>query len=684
MTQPSPPFDSPYAHGLVRLGVCVPRLRPADPAFNTDQTLELVRRGDAAKAALLLFPELGITAYAIDDLLQQGALIEAVHAQLKRLVEASREVLPVIVVGAPLLHGGRMYNTAVAIHRGQILGVVPKLYLPNYREFYERRHFSSGSGVVGAEIAVAGTTAPFGLDLLFRAEGQAPFTFHMEICEDVWTANPPSGVAAVAGAELLLNLSASNIVIGKAEMRKLLCASQSARCIAAYAYSAAGPGESTTDLAWDGQASIFEMGDDLAETERFSQESTLAMVDVDLGRIRSERMRTGSWGDSQVQAGLKAPPWRTVRFDFVPPSEPLALMRKVERYPYVPSDPARLAQDCYEAWNIQVQGLTERLRAARVDKLVIGVSGGLDSTEALVVAVKAMDRLGLPRTNVLAYTMPGFGTSDGTKSNAWTLMKALGVSAAELDIKPAAQQMLADLDHPFSRGEKVYDITFENVQAGLRTDYLFRLANRYGGIVLGTGDLSELGLGWCTYGVGDQMSHYNPNASVSKTLIQHLIRFAAESGEFGAEASRVMRAIVDTEISPELVPPGEDGKGQSTESFVGPYPLQDFNLFYLTRYGFKPSKIAYLAWQAWRDVEAGEWPRDIPPETRKAYDLAEIKSWLALFIRRFFANQFKRSALPNGPKISSGGSLSPRGDWRMPSDASPAAWLAELEANTPD
>jgi NAD+ synthase (glutamine-hydrolysing) len=683
MTQPKPPFDSPYAHGLVRLGVCVPRLRPADPVFNTDQTLELVQRGDAARAGLLLFPELGISAYAIDDLLQQGALLDAVQAQLKRLIEASREVLPVIVVGAPLLHGGRLYNTAIAIHRGKVLGVTPKLYLPNYREFYERRHFASGSGMIGAEIEVGGEVAPFGLDLLFKADGPSPFTFHMEICEDVWTANPPSGIAAVAGAELLLNLSASNIVIGKAEMRKLLCASQSARCIAAYAYSAAGPGESTTDLAWDGQASVFEMGDDLVETQRFSRESTLAMVDVDLGRIRSERMRTGSWGDSAVQAGLKAPPWRTVRFDFAPPTEPLALMRKVERYPYVPSDPARLAQDCYEAWNIQVQGLTERLRAANVDKLVIGVSGGLDSTEALMVAVKAMDLQGLPRTNVLAYTMPGFGTSDGTKSNAWTLMKALGVSAAELDIRPAARQMLADLDHPFAKGEKVYDITFENVQAGLRTDYLFRLANRYGGIVLGTGDLSELGLGWCTYGVGDQMSHYNPNGSVSKTLIQHLIRFAAESGEFGSEASKVMHAIVETEISPELVPPGEDGKTQATESFVGPYALQDFNLFYLTRYGFRPSKIAYLAWQAWRDAEAGEWPKDIPSDARRAYELAEIKHWLALFIRRFFANQFKRSALPNGPKISSGGSLSPRGDWRMPSDASPAAWLAELEANVP-
>ena len=547
------PFDSPYAHGFVRLGVCVPRLRPADPAYNARRTLELARQGDADGAALLLFPELGISAYAIDDLLHQDVLLDAVQAELAGLVAASGELSPVLVVGAPLLHGGRLYNCAVAIHRGTVLGVVPKLYLPNYREFYERRHFASGVGVTGAEIAVGGARAPFGIDLLFRAEGPAPFTFHMEICEDVWTANPPSGVAAVAGAELLLNLSASNIVIGKAQMRRLLCASQSARCIAAYAYSAAGPGESTTDLAWDGQAAVFEMGDDLVETGRFPRDSTLALADVDLGRIRSERMRTGSWGDSAVQAGLKAPTWRTVGFDFVPPSGPLALMRRVERFPYVPCDPARLAADCYEAWNIQVQGLTERLRSAGIDKVVIGVSGGLDSTEALVVAVRAMDLLEQPRTNVLAYTMPGFATSDATKSNAWTLMKALGVSAAELDIRPAARQMLADIGHPFARGEPVYDVTFENVQAGLRTDYLFRLANRHGALVLGTGDLSELGLGWCTYGVGDQMSHYNPNGSVSKTLIQHLIRFAAESGDF-PQAREVLHAVVATEISPRTRP----------------------------------------------------------------------------------------------------------------------------------
>ncbi len=677
-------FDSPYAHGFVRLGACVPRLKPADPAYNVGHMLDLATQGAQEHAAILLFPELGVSAYAIDDLLLQETLLDAVHLQLGRLVEASRALNPILVVGAPLAHAGRLFNTAVVIHRGEVLGVVPKLYLPNYREFYERRWFASGAGVAGEEIEVGGRLAPFGLDLLFQAQGPCPVTFPVEICEDLWTPAPPSGPAAAAGAELLLNLSASNIVIGKAETRRLLCASQSARCSAAYAYSAAGPGESTTDLAWDGHGAIFELGATLAETHRFPKGNSLCVADVDIGRIRQERLRTGSFGDALTQTAPGRPAYRRITFAFKPPAGSLPLRRAVERYPYVPSDPARLAEDCYEAWNIQVQGLTERLRSTGLQRLVIGVSGGLDSTEALVVAAKTIDLLGHPRSNIFAYTLPGFATSDATKANAWTLMRTLGVSAGEIDIRPSARQMLSDLGHPFAEGRPVYDVTFENVQAGLRTDYLFRLANQQAALVVGTGDLSELGLGWCTYGVGDQMSHYNPNGSVSKTLIQHLIRFAARSGEFSEATAEVLRAILATEISPELVPADELGRGQSTEAFVGPYALQDFNLFYLTRFGFTPSKIAYLAWQAWRSMEAGAWPQDIEAADRRAYDLPEIKRWLALFLKRFFANQFKRSAMPNGPKLSSGGSLSPRGDWRMPSDASAAAWLAELEANVPD
>lgn len=675
-------FFDPATHGFVRIGVGTPRVRPADVQANGAETEALIRQGVDRGCSILLFPELGLSAYAIDDLLLQDTLLTAVEAEIARLARATARDDVLIALGAPLRCGGLLYNCAVMLHGGRVLGVVPKSFLPNYREFYERRWFTPGQGVVGGAVEIAGQSAPFGTDLLFRAEGKLGYFAHAEICEDVWTPEPPSGRAALHGAEVLLNLSASNITIGKARMRRLLCGSQSARCLAAYAYSAAGPGESTTDLAWDGHAAIYELGDRLAETDRFPAHSQLIVADLDLERIRSERLRTSSFSDN-VRAD-QGGGFRVVAFEQTPPKPEMRsrLVRVVERYPYVPADPAELEANCREAWNIQVQGLTERLRATGLKKLVIGVSGGLDSTQALIVAVKAMDLLGLPRTNVLAYTLPGFATSEGTRSSAWALMRGLGVSAEELDIRPLARQMLADLKHPFAEGAEAYDVTFENVQAGLRTDLLFRLANLNGGLVVGTGDLSELGLGWCTYGVGDQMSHYNPNAGVSKTLIQHLIRFAADHGGFDAEVAKTLKDVLATEISPELVP-AKDGQAQSTEAFVGPYALQDFNLFYLTRYGFRPSKIAFLAWLAWSEATTGDWPPGIPEADRRAYDLPTIKQWLALFLRRFFANQFKRSALPNGPKISSGGSLSPRGDWRMPSDASPAVWLAELESNVP-
>jgi len=561
---------------------------------------------------------------------------------------------------------------------------VPKTYLPNYREFYERRHFTSGAGVRASTIQVAGRAAPFGVDLLFRSTGSVDMRFHVEICEDVWTPIPPSSRAALAGAEVLVNLSASNITIGKAEMRRLLCASQSARAVAAYLYTAAGQGESTTDLAWDGQAGVFELGAALAESERFADD-TLTFADVDLGRIRQERMRLGSFGDSAKEEAEALAKFRWIDFALDAPDEAVPLNRAIERFPYVPSDPARLREDCYEAYNIQVAGLAKRLKSSHIDKAVIGVSGGLDSTQALMVAVRAMDRLGLPRSNVLAYTLPGFATSDTTKTNAWALMKALGVTAEEIDIRPAAERMLKDIGHPYSVGVAQYDPTFENVQAGLRTDYLFRLANHHRGLVVGTGDLSELALGWCTYGVGDHMSHYNVNASVSKTLIQHLIRFVANSGDVDAETARILLAVLGTEISPELVPAGADGAIQSTEQIVGPYALQDFTLYYVSRYGFRPSKIAFLAAHAWGDVDRGRWPEHIAAGGKRAYDLADIKRWMEVFLRRFFGqSQFKRSAVPNGPKISSGGSLSPRGDWRAPSDSEAGVWLAELAANVPD
>jgi NAD+ synthase (glutamine-hydrolysing) len=678
-------FFSPYSHEFLRVGACVPRVAVADPRQNADNALGLLAEGDKSKIALMVFPELGLSAYAIDDLLLQDAMLDEVERQIERLTAASRELFPVFVVGAPLRHRGHLYNCGVVIHRGAVLGVVPKVYLPNYREFYERRQLTSGEDMIGQAILVAGHEAPFGRDLLFAARGKADFKFHVEICEDLWVPHPPSTDAALAGAEILLNLSASNITIGKATMRRLLCASQSSRCIAAYAYSAAGAGESTTDLAWDGQAGIFECSDMLAETERFSPDPEIAVADVDLGRIRQERMRTNSFGDNARATGNQRIPFRMISFDFAAREEPLELRRTVERFPYVPADPAMLRENCYEAYNIQVQGLAQRLKATGLSKLVIGVSGGLDSTQALIISARVMDRLGIPRSNVLAYTLPGFATSEKTKANAWRLMRALGATGAEIDIRPAARQLLQDIGHASATGEALYDVTYENVQAGLRTDYLFRLANHNGGLVVGTGDLSELGLGWCTYGVGDQMSHYNPNASVAKTLIQHLIRFVAASGELGEKTAKILYDILATEISPELVPPAADGVIQSTESIVGPYALQDFNLFYATRFGFRPSKIAYLSWNAWSDRKRGHWPENIPDAAKRTYSLSEIKQWLRVFLYRFFElSQFKRSALPNGPKISSGGSLSPRGDWRAPSDTSAKVWIEELEANVPD
>ena len=505
---------------------------------------------------------------------------------------------------------------------------------------------------------------------------------HAEICEDIWVPVPPSSEAALAGATVLANLSASNITIGKAETRRLLCASQSARCVAAYLYAAAGAGESTTDLAWDGQASIFENGNTLAETERFPSGSQFAVADIDLDLLRHERMQMGSFDTNRRRHPA---PFRRIGFKLAPPAGDIGLERRIERYPFVPADPARLEQDCYEAYNIQVSGLAQRLRAIGGKRVVIGVSGGLDSTHALIVCGRALDLLGLPRSNILAYTMPGFATSAHTKTNAIRLMESLGVTWEELDIRPAAERMLSDIGHPFARGEPVYDLTFENVQAGLRTDYLFRLANHHNGIVIGTGDLSELALGWCTYGVGDQMAHYNVNAGVPKTLIQHLIRWVISSQQFAPDVGVTLEAILATEISPELVPTKEGETPQSTEAYIGPYALQDFNLYYTLRHGMVPSKIAFLALHAWGDVAKGEWPPGYPEDRRNAYDLATIRKWLEVFLRRFFAfSQFKRSAMPNGPKVSAGGSLSPRGDWRAPSDGNANAWLAELERNVPE
>jgi NAD+ synthase (glutamine-hydrolysing) len=663
-------FRSPRRHGFARVAAAVPHLRVAEPAYNVERTLGLARQASEAGAAVVVFPELGLSAYAIDDLLHQAALAEAVLEGIGRLVAASADLEPIVVVGAPLWAEHGVFNTAVVLHRGRVLGVVPKSYLPEYREYYEKRQFRAARDLVGDRITLLGESVPFGPDLVFAARDLPEFALHVEICEDLWNPIPPSTYGAMAGATVLANLSASNITVAKADYRRLLCESQSARAIAGYVYTAAGFGESTTDLAWDGQALICENGDLVAEAERFSPDEQLLVADIDLGRLVADRASTSSYGDAIHDHRERLARIRRVELELGDGVATPPLRRHIERRPFVPADPERRAERCEEVYSIQVRGLETRLAATGIEKAVIGISGGLDSTHALIVAARAMDRLGLPRSNVLAYTMPGFATSTRTLENAWRLMAAVGATAGEIDIRPAATQMLGDLGHPAGDGEPVYDITFENVQAGERTSHLFRLANMNGGLVVGTGDLSELALGWATYGVGDQMSHYHVNASVPKTLIRFLIEWAADTDQLGAETSGVLRSVLDTAISPELVP-GEDPDtpGQESESVVGPYELADFFLYYVLRFGYAPSKVAFLADHAWRDT----------------YPLADIKHWLGEFLDRFFrTSQFKRSAMPNAPKVGSGGSLSPRGDWRAPSDGSAEAWLAELRANVPD
>jgi NAD+ synthase (glutamine-hydrolysing) len=678
------PFNSPYAHGFVRAAVATPRVRVADPRHNGRQVLDLAQTAADDQACLVVFPELALSGYSNEDLFFQDALLDGVLAALAELAQRTQDLEPILVVGAPLRSGHALFNCAVVLYRGQVHGVIPKSYLPNYREFYEKRHFAPARASLQRSINIGGVEAPFGSDLIFTTPALG-IALHVEICEDLWVPIPPSTEAALAGANVLVNLSASNVTIGKPDYRRLLCASQSGKCVAAYLYSAAGPGESTTDLAWDGHALIYENGDLLQEGERYPSAPRIVCADIDLDRLRQERMRLTSFGDCADAHRAQLAGMRQIALNTAPPIAEMLLRRVIDRFPYVPSDPATRNERCQETYNIQVQGLAKRLEATGLKRAIIGASGGLDSAQALLVTTRAFDRLSLPRGNVLAVTMPGFATSAQTRQAAWDLMRALGVTASEIDIRPSAQQMLKDLNHPFARGEPVYDITFENVQAGERTSHLFRLANMHGGLVVGTGDLSELALGYTTYGVGDHMSHYNVNASVPKTLIRHLVRWAIEAGELDEKTCAALHAILATPISPELIPPSVAGALQSAESEVGPYALQDFHLYYLSRFGFRPSKVAYMAWNAWRDASTGSWPEATPASERVAYDLPTIARWLEVFLERFFkTSQFKRSAMPNGPKVGSGGSLSPRSDWRAPSDADAQAWIEELRSRVPN
>lgn len=678
----SNPFFNLYSHGFARVAVGVPECKVADPAFNAAQTIALAQQAAQGGAVLVAFPELGLSAYTCDDLFHQKALLDACEAALDQVARATAELDIAVIVGAPLRVAHQLYNCAVVIAGGRILGVVPKSFLPNYSEFYEARQFSAADCAVATEIRLLDQTVPFGAELLFQMEKLPLFQFHVEICEDVWVPIPPSSFAALAGATVLVNLSASNIVVGKSAYRHQLVAQQSARCLAAYMYTSAGRGESSTDLAWDGQALIYENGELLGESERFLNESHLLFADVDLERLSRERMHQTTFGQSARRHRDEVRQFRLVPVPVAAPLEDaeLPLERRVARFPYVPADARRRDERCKEVYNIQVQALAQRLSASGMSKVVIGISGGLDSTHALLVCAQAMDTLGLPRANILAVTMPGFATSTRTLQQARQLMAVVGCTASEVDIRPSCLQMLKDLGHPYADGQPVYDITFENVQAGERTNHLFRIANFNNAIVIGTGDLSELALGWCTYGVGDHMSHYSVNASVPKTLITHLVRWVAESGRLGETGAAVLLDVLGTDVSPELVPGGDDGKPtQKSEDTIGPYELQDFNLYYTLRYGFAPTKVAFLALAAWRDRDAGAWPEG-GHVARNQYDLAAIKRNLKIFLDRFFRlSQFKRTCVPNAPKVGSGGSLSPRGDWRAPSDSESVVWMRDAD-----
>jgi NAD+ synthase (glutamine-hydrolysing) len=670
-------FFNLYNQGFIRVAVCIPEVKVADTPFNAASTIKLTKQASAGNAIFALFPELGITAYSNEDLFHQDALLKSVLDALNDILQATKYLNTIIVIGAPLRIDFRLFNCGIVIHRGRILGIAVKSYLPTYREFYEGRQFSPAEDVQSKTIDICGqANIPFGADILFDVENIHNFKFFIEICEDVWVPIPPSSFAAMAGATLIGNLSASNITVGKSEYRHSLASSQSARCISAYLYAASGPGESTTDLSWDGHALIYENGNLLAESERFFLKSQVIYADVDLDRLAQDRMRMNSFGQNARTHKERLKGFRKVSFSVDPVEKRILLAREYPRFPYIPADPGKRDQRCYEAYNIQVHGLAQRLKSSDIQNVVVGVSGGLDSTHALIVAARTMDLLNLPTSNVKAYTMPGFATSEKTYTNALRLMKAIGVEANEIDIRPSCMQMLRDIGHPYAEGEKLYDITFENIQAGERTSHLFRIANMRNALVVGTGDLSELALGWCTYGVGDHMSHYNVNASVPKTLIQHLIRWVAYSSQFTEQTSEILLDILATEISPELIPGKDsDQPAQKTESSIGPYDLQDFNNFYITRFGYLPTKVAFMAYCAWRDKAKGLWP-DVPEEKRNQYTIGEIKQWLEVYLYRFFKlSQYKRSCMPNGPKVGSGGSLSPRGDYRAPSDSEATVWL---------
>lgn len=635
-------------NGFYRIACASPGVTVADTAACTQRILELASEAWQRGADIAVFPELCVTAYTCGDLFHNRALLDGATASLEKIKVASADMSGLcIVVGAPVICGTSLYNCAVFITDGKIKAYVPKTYIPNYNEFYEKRWFASG-----ANVSTCLDGIPFGTDILVQHNG---VRIGAEICEDLWTTTPPSGSMALAGAEVLVNLSASDDLIGKYAYLRSLVTQQSARCIAAYAYSSAGFGESSTDLVFDAKLIIAENGSILRTNRRWTRGNQIVIADVDIEAIRRDRLHNTSFDDCRRNAN---PSYRIV--DTCASANPRrddSLLRHVAPHPFVPSDDAILESRCEEIIHIQTAGLAKRLAATRCKSLVVGISGGLDSTLALLVAARTFDSLGLDRKGIIGVTMPGFGTTDRTYNNAISLMEALGITIREVPIAPAVMQHFSDIGHD----PAVLDVTYENSQARERTQILMDIANQTGGMVLGTGDLSELALGWATYN-GDHMSMYGVNAGVPKTLVKYLTRYFASSEEISEKERTALLDIIDTPISPELIPAKADGTiKQKTEDLVGPYDLHDFFLYYTLRYGFTPGRICLLACKAFE----GE------------FDRATILKWERVFFRRFFAQQFKRSCLPDGPKVGSV-CLSPRGDWRMPSDASAALWLADI------
>jgi NAD+ synthase (glutamine-hydrolysing) len=659
------------------VAAATPTLRVADCAYNAGRIVSLMERAEAEGVALVVFPELALTGYTCADLFQQASLQKAALAGLEQVTAASRTRGPgLIVVGLPVAVDDQLFNCAALVQRGRLLGLVPKSFIPNYKEFYEGRWFAAAATARSRQVTLNGATVPFGTAYLFQAQNVEGLVVGVEICEDLWVPIPPSSFQALQGATVLVNLSASNEVIGKSGYRRQLVVNQSGRCIAAYIYAACGVWESTTDVVFGGHSMIAENGVPLAELQRFQRADELLVADIDLDRLRADRLRTNSFGDAQLYLGVQRE-FATIPFTLERGTPPRRLVREIEAHPFVPRGEEKLRERCEEIFHTQVAGLAKRLEHIGKPPVAIGVSGGLDSTLALLVTCKTLDALDVPRDRIQAFTMPGFGTTTRTRMNARALMQQLGVTAAEVDIRALCLEEMRALRHcPFGidlegltvedltarlrrlSAEQCKDLVFENVQARMRTSILMN-----GGFVVGTGDVSELALGWCTYN-GDHMSMYNPNTSIPKTLVKFLVRWVAEN-EFEGEARRILLDIVATEISPELLPLGkEDAISQATEGVIGPYELHDFFLYHFLRYGVTPEKILYLAEQVQFD---------------RPYTADELRHWLEVFIKRFFGNQFKRSCLPDGPKVGSI-SVSPRGDWRMPSDAQAAVWLQWLES----